>query len=112
MRTEPIAAALCANLGGQWQLHALGSSGFSNTWMAQHRGRKLFVKSVDAQSELLRAEADGLSAIAEAAAIRVPQIEWQGPVETRDVLAMEWLDLVPADRSFGARFVFELYHVH
>lgn len=104
MRTEPIAAALCANLGGQWQLHALGASGFSSTWMAQHGARRLFVKSVDAQSEMLRAEADGLFAIADAAAIRVPHVEWQGPVETRDVLAMEWLDLVPPDRNFGARF--------
>src|SRR5512133_1571815 len=112
MRTEPIAAALCANLGGQWQLHALGASGFSNTWMAQHGARKLFVKSVDGQSELLRAEADGLLAISEAAAIRVPQIEWHGPVKTRDVLALEWLDLVPPDRNFGARFGRALGRLH
>lgn len=112
MRNDPIAAALTANLGGQWQLHTLGASGFCHTFMAQHRARKLFVKSVDARSGLLRAEADGLLALAESDTIRVPRVEWQGPVEARDVLAMEWLNLVPADRSLGTRFGRALGQLH
>lgn len=59
---------------------------------------RVFVKSMPpTQSMLLSAEADGLAALADTGAIRVPRILARGHAETEDLawLALEYLELTP-----------------
>jgi fructosamine-3-kinase len=102
-------------LGGPWTLQALGASSFCATWQATRGAERLFVKSlpVDRQATL-EAEADGLSALAATATVRVPQVVAQGL--SRDgrsaVLAMEWLAFGGSRAGFGARFGIAIGALH
>ena len=59
---------------------------------------------------VLRAEAEGLAAIAATGTVRVPQV--LGLDEQRGVLLLEKLDFAPADAGFGERFGRALAAMH
>lgn len=112
MPEKPLQQQLRAALGGRWQLRALGVSSFCETWEARHGSHRLFVKSASgAEGAMLRAEADGLRALAATGTIRVPEVMHLGG-ETGTTLALEWLDFRPADSGFGARFGGALAALH
>jgi len=63
-----------------------------------------FAKIAEAdRAALLQAEADGLSALARAGAVRVPAIVAQGGNDDHAWLLLEWLDLVPLSAASGAK---------
>jgi fructosamine-3-kinase len=74
------------------------------------------VKSLPAaQAEVLRAEADGLTALAATQALRVPAVAgcWADAGQGLAVLALEWLDLVPPRGSRpGEQFGRQLAALH
>ena len=76
---------------------------------------RVFVKSMPlTQAGLLSAEADGLAALAAAAAIRVPRVLARGQAETEEVvwLALEYLELRPRDDQADRRLGEELAALH
>jgi len=112
---DPIAHALSTALGGRWSVRPLHASGFCATWRAEGVGGALFVKSLPSpQAEVLEAEADGLSAIAATATIRVPAVAalHHDAVTGQTVLALEWLHLHSPDSRFGTRFGERLAALH
>lgn len=108
-----IARLLAVELGGVWSLETLSLSGFCDTWRARHADRSLFIKSGPAAMiDVLRAEQDGLHALAATGTIRVPVPRGCWSIGDVAVLALEWLDLAPADRHFGQRFGQALAALH
>jgi fructosamine-3-kinase len=74
-----------------------------------------FVKTLPAQRlEALRAEAEGLAALAATGTIQVPAVHSCGidPASGRAQLVMDWLDLRPPDAGFGARLGEALGRLH
>ena len=66
--------------------------------------RTYFAKVNDADKKaMFAAEAEGLGAIANAGAVRVPKVVVQGDDEDESWLVLEWLDLVPLGAKSGAR---------
>lgn len=114
METLERPGELTAVLGERWQMRPLGNSAFCDTWQARHGRVKLFVKSSDrAGAGMLRAEADGLRALAATGCIRVPAVDSlidlpHGGV----VLALEWLEFARPDAGFGKRFGRALAALH
>jgi protein-ribulosamine 3-kinase len=105
---------ISAVLGDRWELQPLRNSAFCETWQARHGRLKLFVKSSGrAGAGMLRAEADGLRALAASGCIRVPAVE-----ALRDLpgggaaLALEWLDFARPDAEFGTRLGYALAALH
>ncbi|GAB3651068.1 fructosamine kinase family protein [Ramlibacter alkalitolerans] len=101
-------------LGGRWQLQALGASAFCDTWEARQGRDLLFLKSAaEAGADMLRAEADGLRALAATRTVRVPTVH---AVLERPgggvILALEWLQFVRPDAEFGFRFGQALAALH
>ncbi|MBC5784747.1 fructosamine kinase family protein [Ramlibacter sp. USB13] len=98
--------ALSGALGGAWSLRPLHASSFCDTWEASQGTLRLFVKSAPrAGAGQLRAEADGLRALAATGCIRVPQVHALTDLAGGGAaLAMEWLDFRAPDARFGARF--------
>lgn len=112
MQEKPLQQQLRAALGGRWQMRALGASSFCETWEARHGLHRLFVKAASGpEGAMLRAEADGLRALAATGTIRVPKVMHLGG-ETGTTLALEWLDFAPADAAFGARLGTALAALH
>jgi len=114
MQIVDMPADLNVCLGERWELEPLGASTFCETWEARQGRQRLFVKSAGrAGAAMLRAEADGLRALAATGCIRVPQVD-----SLRDlpgggaVLALEWLDFTRPDEGFGARFGRALAALH
>ena len=103
-------------LGGGWELQPLGSSSLCDTWQARQGRHKLFVKSAPRTGAgMLRAEADGLRALAATGCIRVPQVHALADLAGGGAaLALEWLEFATPDKAFGARFgaVLARLHVH
>lgn len=102
---DPPLPELSTTLGGRWQLRALGASVFCDTWEARQGKRKLFLKTTAAAgAAMLRAEADGLRALASSDAVRVPSLAALADRSDGGVLlALEWLDLAQPDADFGWR---------
>ena len=101
-------------LGGRWQLQALGASALCDTWEARQGRDLLFLKSAaESGAGMLRAEADGLRALAATGTIRVPGVH---AVLERPgggtILALEWLQLARPDAEFGFRFGEALAALH
>ena len=110
---EPL-PELAELLGGRWQLQALGASAFCDTWEARQGRELLFLKSAaEAGAAMLRAEADGLRALAATATIRVPAVHalLERPGGGA-ILALEWLQLARPDGEFGFRFGEALAALH
>jgi protein-ribulosamine 3-kinase len=106
MEIVETAPELAARMGDRWALAPLGASTFCETWQARQGRTRLFVKSAGrAGAGMLRAEADGLRALAATGCIRVPAVD-----SLRDlpgggaVLALEWLEFTRPDEGFGERF--------
>jgi fructosamine-3-kinase len=98
-----------------WRVQALNASAFCGTFHAQAPQRPAwFVKTVPAaQGEVLRAEADGLAALAATRTVRVPHVAACFDDDGLTVLALEWLDFAPsAPAAFGARFGHALAQLH
>jgi fructosamine-3-kinase len=121
-----VGRSLADRLGGSWRLQPLGSA-FCDSWCAQAGAagtsrEALFVKSLPAaHGEVLRAEADGLTALAASGAVRTPAVVdcWTDAERSLGVLALEWLDLSAAPARdaqsgarFGARFGTQLAALH
>jgi protein-ribulosamine 3-kinase len=68
-------------------------------------GRKrYFAKANEARfAPMFAAESDGLAALREAGALRVPRVILQGDDGDEAWLVLEWLDLAPLDAGSGAR---------
>lgn len=114
METLELQPGLSAALGPRWELQPLRNSAFCETWRASRGKLRLFVKSAGREGAgMLRAEADGLRALAATGRIRVPAVE-----SLRDlpgggaVLAIEWLDFARPDVGFGRRFGHALAALH
>jgi fructosamine-3-kinase len=110
-----MAATLAEALGGAWRLRALNASGFCATWQAERGAQRLFVKSAPGgRGEPLRAEADGLRALAATRTVRVPEVAtlWDPADGAITVLALEWMDLRPPDDGFGTRLGLALAALH
>ncbi len=107
-------AALVHALGGGWSLRGLAASGFCPTWQGESEGRRCFIKAASgAAAEALRAEADGLRALAATGTIRVPNVlALCDVIEDCTVLALEWLDLRRPEAGVGARFGHALAALH
>jgi fructosamine-3-kinase len=69
------------------------------------------VNSAD-HAAMFAAEADGLAALRDAGAIRVPQVIAQGHDDDDAWLVLEWLDLVPLDARTGAALGTALAALH
>lgn len=106
--------ALAGVLGGPWELRPLAKSAFCETWQARQGRLRLFVKTGGrAQGAQLRAEADGLRALAATGTIRVPEVHALADLPGGGAaLAMEWLDFAPPDPDFGTRFGTALAALH
>ena len=101
-----LPGALNAALGSAWAMRPLHASGFCDTWRADGvGGTALFVKTAPSeQAALLRAEAQGLAAIAATRTVRTPEVLTLADLPDGGcLLAMRWLDLAPPDAGFGAR---------
>lgn len=109
-------AQLRAGLGGgAWCWRPLHASAFTGTWCATRGAERLFVKAAaGTRAAMLVAEADGLQALAATRTIRVPAVALAMPAagDAPAMLALEWLDLVPPDAGFGARFGTALAALH
>lgn len=107
-------AGLAQVLGGTWELQPIGNSAFCETWQARRGALRLFVKSAPGGSGgLLRAEADGLRALAATQTIRVPEVHALADLPGGGAaLAIEWLEFAPPDARFGARFGEALAALH
>jgi fructosamine-3-kinase len=105
---------LAGTLGGSWELLPLGISAFCETWQARQGRQKLFLKSAPCTgAAMLRAEADGLRALATTGCIRVPAVRALADLPSGGVaLALEWLEFAPPDTGFGARFGKALAALH
>ena len=132
MHAAAVNRILAGVPGGPWTLQPLGASAFCTTWRASGAAGALFVKSTPAAAPraqgatagspagdsgphgitLLAAEADGLQALAATHTIRVPELALLHEDAAGSVLAMEWLDLAPADPGFGRRFGAALARLH
>lgn len=113
--SRAVARALSAAMGGDWTVSPLHASGFCATWRAERSGPALFVKDASGgAAEMLRAEADGLAALAAVSAVAVPAVRALVDDEEsgRTLLAMDWLDLRPPDAGFGACFGAALGALH
>jgi protein-ribulosamine 3-kinase len=100
---EAIARELAAQVGGDCAPEpesgvAGGYSHRSYRWRCGET--QLFVKVADRSGGAgLEAEATGLLALAEARAVRVPQLLARGCVGTTTFLALEWIESRPAGRE-------------
>ena len=114
METIEMQPELSAVLGERWELRPLANSAFCDTWQARQGRVKLFVKSTDrAGAGMLRAEADGLRALAATGCIRVPAVDSLSDLPGGGaVLALEWLDFARPDAGFGQRFGHALAALH
>lgn len=95
-------------------MRPLGTSTFCETWQARQGSRRLFVKSTGrGGAAMLRAEADGLRALAATGTIRVPAVDSLTQLPGGGmVLALEWLDFARPDAGFGDRFGRALAALH
>ena len=72
----------------------------SSAWRLDARSSPLFLKTGPASSyEMFAAEAEGLAALAEAQAVRVPAVLALGEYDDGAFVALEWLDFGAGDRD-------------
>ena len=90
--------------------HALGTGVGGTRWHLKQEDRDWFLKAGDA--ELLASEADGLTTLAAAGAIRVPRVEDSGAVEGEGYLLLEWLPLMHSPSGSAARLGEALAALH
>jgi fructosamine-3-kinase len=95
-------------LRGSVDVRAVGGGDISSAWCLDDGERCVFLKTgPDNSLPLFECEHDGLEALAAAAMIRVPGVLGSGLIDNVAVLALEWLELAPAnagtERRLGER---------
>jgi fructosamine-3-kinase len=117
---QAIAAAVRAEAGLELDprgVQAVGGGCIHRSFRVAARGGACFVKVDDAaHAGLFDAEADGLEALARAAAVRVPAVRARGVVASLAYLALEWIEAGPpgerAGRLLGAQLAALHRHCH
>ena len=80
---------------------------------AASRAARYFAKVNDAdRAAMFAAEAEGLAALAESKALRLPRVIAHGNDDERAWIVMEWLDLAPLDATSGAALGRALAELH
>jgi fructosamine-3-kinase len=111
--SSPAIAAVRKLLGEATRVQPLQASGFATTLRVQRGGEVFFVKALPAaEGERLRAEAEGLRALAATATIRVPRVVDCADADGWTLLALEWLEFAAPDAQFGTRFGARLAALH
>lgn len=87
-----IRSAVAAQLGEELSDIAPATGGFTANWRARAGERSLFIK-VSPDADRLRAEADGLAALAACTQLLVQSVLAQGEAGDQSFLAMTWLPL-------------------
>jgi protein-ribulosamine 3-kinase len=101
----PVAAAIAAARGEAFRVEnicSVGGGSIHGAVCLEGANQRYFVKFNERTAEaMFAAEADGLAALADAAAIRVPRVIVSDCSEEYAFLVLEFLDLQPLDRSTG-----------
>lgn len=98
-------------LGTDYQRHAVGGGSINQSWQLQSEERSWFVKLNSASREdMFIAEAEGLQALAEANAIRIPSPLCWGVAGGQSYLVMEFIPLNGSPSPM--HFAEALAHVH
>lgn len=85
----------------------------AGSWLIDAKDQQLFVKIMPPRhGSILSAEADGLSALAETAAVRVPKVWGRGTEIEFSWLALEYLPLNPRSREADVRLGRRLARQH
>ncbi len=112
MNAEPaaraLAQAIAAATGTRFEaVDAEGVSGgciHTALKLTGKDGRAFFAKVNAAdRADMFAAEADGLAALAQARAVRVPRVIAHGADDERAWLVLEWLELAALDAASGAK---------
>ena len=94
-------------------LRPVGGGDIAEATLIKAAGQAVFVKTLALeQADLLAAEADGLAALEQAGAIRVPRVLGQGESNRCAWLALEALDLRSRSRATDARLGRQLAELH
>ncbi|MGH8312874.1 MAG: fructosamine kinase family protein, partial [Gammaproteobacteria bacterium] len=94
----------------RWQAAGRGVGG--SVWRVQGADADWCVKTAADDAQMLIAEADGLRALAECGAVRVPQVLAAEPHDGEAYLLMEWLDFGAQTAHVAARLGEQLAHQH
>jgi protein-ribulosamine 3-kinase len=92
---------------------SVGGGDISAAWRLQTTDGPLFLKTTKASGfDMFEAEADGLSALANANAVRVPQVRALTPFDDGSLIALEWLELGEASMKISSAFGQQLADLH
>ncbi|HXQ64572.1 MAG TPA: fructosamine kinase family protein [Steroidobacteraceae bacterium] len=115
-RYAALAAAIAGATGrpvAPRPAYAVGAGTFGETWCWRTGAGRLFVKAAPLSAAArLVSEAAGLAELTAAAAVRVPAVAGTGTTDTAAWLALEWLDLEPADSAVEAVLGEQLAALH
>lgn len=82
-------------------------------WRIDVGGRSLFLKTAPvASQQMFEAEAEGLKELAQADAVRVPEVYACGPAGRDAFIAIEWLDFGPPSKEAEIAFGEQLAALH
>ena len=111
-----LSLRLSATLGGTFEPHPsvrVHGGCINDSFRWESSNGPLFVKIASAaQLQMLEAEAEGLSELDAANAVRVPTVLGIGAAENGSFLALEWIELGPAAAEDQARLGTQLAHQH
>lgn len=100
-------------LGERVDVRSVGGGDISSAWRLDDGEHRVFLKTGQASSlPLFESEHDGLAALAQAAAIRVPRVFGSGMIEDVAYIALEWLDLCSSDAATEERLGEQLAAQH
>lgn len=105
---DAVEAALASDYPGPFYWQALGQSVGGSAWRLNGAEDSWFVKTAAGDPQMLAAEADGLTALAECRAVRVPALVAVRP----DFLVTEWLELGQRTGKTAARLGAQLARQH
>jgi fructosamine-3-kinase len=113
---DPVADSVARALGldaSRTRASAAGGGCIADSFILDDGSQRVFVKAMPAQaSDTLDAECDGLSRLADAGEIRVPDVLAAGTAAGSAWLALEWLALGRADRDAQAQLGRRLARLH
>jgi len=104
MPSPPVLAAISAHLGRTLSFDGAASAGcIAETFAARAGAERVFIKTGEAsRRNMFEAEADGLSALAQAGTHRIPAVLALGETEGSAFLVLEWLELAPISQRADA----------
>lgn len=113
---SPVAEAIGSATGNPFavkETRSVGGGSIHSAWMLADGGRRYFVKlnAVDTLPMFV-AEAEGLTALRDAAAVRVPEAVASGVAPGYAYLVLEHLDMAGLDRPSGADLGRALAQLH